>query len=343
MSAKTFGLDIGSSTLKAVSLKKNGATIVLEGAVVAPSPLKGPPSLVKLDQQTLSTAIRQMIVNAKLSTKSVNVSIPEGQVYTKIIEIPELSDQELAAALKWETEQYIPLPLDQVRTDYQILERRTRDGHKIMTVLLVAAPTNLLDKYEEMIELADLIPETIETELISVHRALFPLINSPDVSMIIHAGAATTDIAITRDGVLNMAFPLSLGGLAITRAVALDLGIDVTQAEDLKKTYGLNRDMFDGKIGKSLRPILESIAGETKKAMLLFREKNENANVKQVILSGGTAQLPGIDVFFTNSLGTQVVIGNCWQAHKIGNVPPELTRDASQYNVVVGLALHDLL
>lgn len=343
MSAKTFGLDIGSATMKAVAMVRSGNSISLEAAVVAPSSVNGYLSSSKADLQSLALSIKQMLANAQIITKSVNVSIPESQVYTKIIEIPQLSEQELEGALKWQTEQYIPLPLDQVRTDSQILDRREKDGSKIMTVLLVAAPISLIEKYETIIQGAGLIPEAIETELISAHRALFPLINTQEASMIVHAGASTTDIAITQNGVIQMAFPLSLGGLAITRAVALDLGIDVTQAEDLKRTYGLNTDMFDGKIGKSLRPILESIAGEIKKAVLLFKEKNENNPLKQIILSGGTAQLPGVDVFFTNTLGIQVTVGNCWDAYGIENVPDQLKAEASSYNVVSGLALRNLV
>ena len=105
----------------------------------------------------------------------------------------------------------------------------------------------------------------------------------------------------------------------------------------------MTKDTFEGKIGRSLTPILESITGDIKKAMLSFREKNNNEEIKQLILSGGTALLPGIDTFFTNVLGYQVVLGNCFSAYNMGNVPNELQIEAPSYNVVVGLALRNLL
>lgn len=343
MKAKTFGLDIGTTSIKVMSLRRDGIAYSLEAAAVAPSTMKGILSESIIDQQFLADTIKNMLNNAQIKTREVNVSIPESQVYTKILEMPQLSEQELGAALKWEMEQYIPLPLDQVRTDWQILERCEKDGRKTMNVLIIAAPNVVLSKYEKIMTMSGLLPQTIETEMISVQRAIFPLIHSPNPSIVVHLGASTTDVSVVKNGIANMVFYISLGGIAITRAVSVDLGIDINQAEDLKRAYGLNQEVFEGKIGKSLHPILESIVGDIKKAILLYKEKNDNEEIRQIILSGGSALLPGINTFFTNSLGIQVVLGNCWSAYNIGNVPNELLVDAPSYNVVVGLSLRDVV
>lgn len=341
--AKTFGIDIGTTSIKVLSLKKVSGGFSLEAVAVTPTNIKGLMSESLIDHQTMANSIRQMISNAQIKSQDVNVSIPESQVYTKIIEMPQLSEQELSAALKWEMEQYVPLPLSQVRTDWQILEKKEAEGKKIMNVLIVAAPIVMLEKYEKILSLAKLNPVAIETEVVAVQRSLRPLINSANPNIIVHLGASTTDVAIVKNGVLSMVFYISLGGIAITRAVSVDLGIDIGQAEDLKRAYGLSQDIFEGKIGKSLSPIIESIVGEIKKAILLYKEKNEGENINQIILSGGSAMLPGIGVFLTNALGTQVVLGNCWSSYNVSNVPNELLLDAPSYNVVAGLALRDLI
>ena len=343
MSAKTFGLDIGTTSLKAALIKKNGAEFVVDAIAIAPATSKGILSESLADQKELSDQIKQMLSSAGIKLLDVNISIPDSQVYTKVIEMPLLSDQELSAALKFEMEQYVPLPLDQVRTDWQILGRTEREGKKIMNVMIVAAPYSILDKYEKILSMAGLAPQAIETEIISVHRSLLPLINTPNPNMIIHIGASTTNVAVVKEGIINMAFSIGLGGLAITRAISLDLGIDITQAENFKKAYGLNQDAFEGKIGKSLSPILDSITGDIRKAILLFKEKNNNEEIRQIVLSGGSALLPGIDVYLTNTLGIQVLLGNSWGIYNIGNVPEQVMVDAPSYNVMVGLALRDLL
>lgn len=336
-----FGLDIGTTALKVVSLKKENSRFVLDAVGFAPVAVNSVLSESPIDQQALADSVKDILNQAGIKEQEVNLAIPESSVYTKIIEMPTLSEQELAAALRWEMEQYIPMPIDQVRTDWQIL-RKNETGEKKMDVLLVAAPIATIHKYETLLSLANLTAANVETEIISVHRALRPLVASMP-SIIVHMGATTTDIAVVKEGLLNMVFSISVGGLAITRAISLDLGIDAKQAEDYKRAYGLTRDTFEGKVGKSLYPIMESIVGDIKKAMLSYRQKNNNEEIKQVILSGGNAMLPGLDVYLTNTLNTQVVLGNCWDINAIDNVPDQVKLDFSRYNVVVGLALRDYI
>ena len=340
MSEKTFGLDIGTTSLRAAQVIKSGNAFSLQSVVVIPQQTRGILSESLADQQALSDSIRKMLENANLKTKNVNVSILDSQVYTKVIEMPELSEQEAAGALKFQMEQLVPLPLDQVRTDWQILGSLGGSEKKTMIVMIVAAPLAIINKYEKVLSLAGLIPEVIETEIISVHRALLPLVAASGPALLIHIGAEMTNVAIINNGVIILAFSISLGGIAITRAISVDLAIDLTQAESFKKTYGLNAQVFEGKIGRALTPILDSMVIDIKKAVLSFKQNN-NVDIKQIVLSGGSALLPGIDAYFTNKLGIQVVVGNSFDAYSIGNVPSELRVDAPSYNVVMGLALRD--
>lgn len=336
----TFGLDIGTTSIKALSIKKGGGSFEIEALGIVPSPIKGIASESPADLKVFTDAVRQAISTAGIKQREVNIALPESQVYTKIIEMPALSEKELAAALKYEMEQYIPLPLDQVKTDWQILGA---SQSKTTRILLVAASLNLIQKYESLADELGMVPATIETEMLSVHRSLFPLVNTQSSNMIVHLGAATSNIAVIENGEIVMVFTVDKGGVAISRAISIDLGIDPTQAEAYKKAYGLNKEAFEGKIGKSLFPILESILGDIKKTILLYKEKNPSQPITQIILSGGSALLPGIDIFFTNQLNIQVVLGNSFQVYGIKNVPQQIETEALSFNVVTGLALKEQL
>lgn len=356
MNLRVFGLDIGSTSIKSALVKKVGSEFTLESIAVSPSTPKGIISESLVDLEALADATRKMLISANLKTVNVAFSLPESQVYTKVIEMPLLSNQELSAALKFEMEQYIPLPLDQVKTDWVILGKteslsspgggadvHEQAGKKTMDVMIIAAPLNIINKYEKLSEMLNLKPESIESEVISVHRALLPLVNNTSSHMILHIGANTSSICIVKQGIIKTIISIPFGGTTITRAISLDLGIDSAQAESYKRAYGLNQDAFEGKIGKALEPLLQSIVGDVKKTMLSFREKNANEAISQMVLSGGSSLLPGLDVFFTNNLSTQVVLGNCFAAYSMGNVPQELAIQAPSFNVVVGLALRSLL
>lgn len=338
----TFGLDIGTTSIKALSIKKSGNAFAIESMGLGPAPQKGMLSESPEDIKILTEAIRSVISSANIHQKEVNIALPESQVYTKIIEMPSLSEKELAAALKYEMEQYIPLPLDQVKTDWQVLTPSSGQG-KTSRILLVAASQNLIKKYESVMDALGLVPSIVETEILSVHRSLFPLVNNQSSNMIVHMGAATTNIAVVENGQIVMVFTVDKGGIAITRAISLDLGIEMGQAESYKKAYGLNKDAFEGKIGKSLFPILESILGDIKKTILLYKERNPNQAITQIILSGGSAQLPGADIYFTNQLNIQVVLGNSFQVYDIKNIPAQVESDSLSFNVVTGLALKDVI
>ena len=336
-----FGLDIGQSSIKAVSFKKSGDKFEIDFVSVAPPFEKGIDSESLADQQVLAQSIKKMLDEAGVKKPQVNISLPENKIFTKIIEMPFISEKELSSALKWEMEQYIPLPLEQVRTDFQLLNTMDNGKTKRIRVFIVAAPIAIVEKYEKILEMAGLVPQTIETEIISTIRALNPLINTPQPSVVVSLGASTSNIAIVKNGILQTVYSIDLGGVAISRAIASELGISIEEAENYKKAYGLSKEAFDGKIGKSLNPILESIAGDIKKAMFSYKERNINEEIGQVVLSGGTALLPGIDAFLTNTLNTQVVIGRSWSVYNVTNVPEEILYDAPSYNVVAGLALKD--
>lgn len=333
-----FGLDIGTLTIKALSLKRSGNSYQIESMGVGPSSAKGIYSESPEDMKLFADAVRDVLSKANIKKKEVNIALPESQVYTKIIEMPNLTDKELAAALKYEMEQYVPLPLDQVLTDWQVLGPSTSEG-KTTRVLLIAASKNLISKYETVMEELGISVSTIETETLSVHRALYPLIKNQGASMIVHIGSSTTNIAIVENGELIMVFSLDRGGQAITRAISLDLAIDLRQAEAYKRAYGLNKDTFEGKIGKSLFPILESILGDIKKTILLYKQKSPNQQITQVVMSGGGSQLPGIDKYFANQLNIQVVLGSAFNVYNIGNIPEQIAAEALSFNVVTGLAL----
>jgi type IV pilus assembly protein PilM len=337
---KNIGLDIGTTSIKVVALKKEGESISVDAIALSPLMSHGLLSDSPIDQQIVADSIKTIFTQTGIKEKMVHLAIPESSVYTKILQMPQLSDQELSAALRWEMEQYVPMPLDKVRTDWQVLQRRT-SGDKMMDILLVAAPLATIQKYESVLSLSQLSPASVETEILSVHRALLPLVQTMP-SIIVHLGASSTDVALVKDGFLNMVFSIGIGGSAITRAISLDLGIDAKQAEDYKKAYGLTKEAFQGQIGKSLYPIIESIVGDIKKMMLSYRQNNNNEEIQQIVLSGGNALLPGLDVFLTNTLNAQVVIGNCWTVNNIQNVPEQIQGEFSKFTVVVGLALRDL-
>lgn len=339
MKNKSFGLDIGTSAMKAVWMESQGNGYFLDAVITTPTPEKGMLSESPLDQEQIAQSIRSMVSEAGITAKLVNIALPEGQVYTRVIEMPALSDKELQSAIYWEAEQYIPVPLSTITLDYRVLNRpqTPQEGNK-MDVLLVGAPTALIDKYEKILNLSGLTIASVETEILSVIRSIVIGDNFPS-SLVINMGATSTSLAIVRKGLLSFTYSIPTGGNAITRAIASDFGFPLQQAEQYKRIYGLSAENLEGKIGKAAQPVLSLTIAEMKKALAFYSEKFPSDPIRQAILSGGGAMLPGLTTYLTSAVGLETLISNPWKVLVSEKVPKDIVDNASTYNIAVGLAI----
>lgn len=340
MKDKPFGLDIGATSLKTVWLGEQKEGFILRTASVMPSVARGIMSESPLDQEEMIRNIRSVVTDAKINTPYVNIALPENLVYTKVLEMPVLSDKELSSAIYWEAEQYIPVPLPNVTLDFKVLSKSDpKETNAKMQVLLVAAPTALLDKYQKILEASGLILNAVETEILSVIRATIK--GESSNSLIVHIGAVSTLLAIVKNDLLVFAYTIPTGGSAINRAIATDFGFTMEQAEEYKKTYGITEKTLGGKIGQATMPILSSILTEVKKALSFYNEKYKEVPIRQIILSGGSAKLPGLDVFFVKNCGMEAVIANPWKILADQKIPKDILENAPEYAIAVGLAMRD--
>lgn len=333
------GLDIGSHSIKLIELAREGDQVALIAAGSMPTPPKALTSILQADTEALAVAIKQLFRDTGTKTRTVNIALPESKVFTRVIEVPQLSPRELTSAIKWEAEQYIPLPLDQVNVDFTVLRDSKATGTNKMEVLLVAAPKALVDRYVSIMELSDISVIGAETEIIATSRAIGRSLPRVRTVMIISLGAQTTDIAILRTGTLMFTRSVSAGGEAMTRAIAQNLDFNVTQAEEYKRAYGLQQDKLEGKITTAAKPIMDTIIGEVKRAMAFYSEKYKEDHVDTVILSGGTARLPGMVTYLAQALTCEVQLANPWVGIAKDARFNVLNTEGANFSIAVGLAL----
>ena len=339
MTKTTVGLDIGSHSIKLVELTREKSAVTLRAAGTVPTPPKSLTSTLAADHEALAVAIKKLFADTGVANREVSIALPESQVFTRVIEVPQLSSRELISAIQWEAEQYIPLPLEQVNVDFTVLRDAKETGSNKMDVLLVAAPKVLIEKYTRILDLADVTPIGVETEIIAASRALVRSVPTLKTVMIVSLGAQTTDVAILRSGVLAFTRSISAGGEAISRAVAQGLNFDISQAEEFKKTYGVESDKLEGKIVAAAKPVTDTIVAEMKRAVAFYSEKYKNDQVQTFILSGGTARLPGIVVFIAEAMEMEVQLANPWIGINKDSRFAALDSEGAVFTVSVGLSL----
>lgn len=335
-----LGLDIGSHSIKLIEIShENGENATLISAGSISTPPKALISNLPADHKAVSEAIKKLFKEAGARSREAHIALPESQVFTRVIEVPQLSERELASAIRWEAEQYVPLPLDQVNMDFTMLRSSRDTGTDKMEVLLVASPKALLEKYLNILDNADLYASGAETEIIAASRALSRTALSVKTSMIVSLGAQTSDFAILRSGILTFTRSISAGGEALSRALVQNLEFNQIQAEQYKKTYGLERNMLEGKIVTAVKPIMDTIVSEIKRAINHYQDRYKNERVDVILLSGGTAKLPGMVTYIAEETGIEVQLGNPWIGIRKDKRFDVLNNEGVTFCVAAGLAL----
>ena len=334
-----LGIDIGSHSIKLIEIGREKEVVTLLSAGSVPTPTKALSSNVAADSEAVAYVIKQLVRDTGAKSEKVNVALPESQVFTRVIEVPQLSNRELTSAIQWEAEQYIPLPLDQVNMDFTILRDAKTTVNGKMEVLLIAAPKVLIERYMTILELADLTPMFAETEVVASSRAIARSVSSLKNVVLISIGAQTTEITILHGGVIAFTRSISAGGEALSRSLSQSLDFTVVQAEEYKKTYGLQRGLLEGKLVTAMEPIMATILNELKRAIAFFGEKYTADRIEAIILSGGTAKLPGVVSYITEQIAIETQIANPWVGVQKEPRFTILDAEGPTFAVAAGLAM----
>lgn len=339
MPVQVFGLDIGRSFIKVARVKVSGKKRILEAASSIQAPEGGIMSESPVDLKKLSDAIAKCVDTAKIGLDKCAVSLLESQVVTRLIELPPLTDKELSAAIKWEAEQYIPLPVKDVNLEYQIVSRPETSGLDKMQVLLVAAPLRVINKYINVVKEAGLATAFLESESFALARSL----SGPQdpVTIIVSMGAVSTELVITNLGSVLFTRSVATGGAALTRAIMAEFNLPHDQAEQYKQAYGISEDKLSGKVAAVLKPILDVLVSEILKAVEFTHSVLNDNQAKRLTVCGGGSYLPGIIQFLAERTSLEVTFGDPWQDFEKEGPVMKIPGQGSVFAVATGLALRN--
>jgi len=338
------GLDIGSSAVKAVELRPAGKGFKVSAFAVEPIP---PDSIVDgaiIDGTAVADAIRRLFDNKGFKSKDVAASLSGNAVIVKKINLPVMTEAELAESIYWEAEQYIPFDIQDVNLDYQILDAGTGDAAKgTMEVLLVAAKKEKIADYTGVISQAGRVPVVVDVDAFALQNAYevnYGL--EPDhVVVLVNAGASAININIVTGDQSVFTRDISIGGNSYTEAVQKELNLPFDTAEQLKKGQSI-----DGASIEDVRPILqamtENVLLEIQKTFDFFKATATSDRIDRIVLSGGASRVDGFAQALQERFGTTVESFDpfrkiAFDAQKLGVADPEMAIPTAA--VAVGLAL----
>lgn len=353
-----LGIDIGSSAIKIVQLRKKGGKAVLETyGALALGPYAGVAvgRATNLPLEKTITALKDILREAHTTTTRGGVAIPFSSSFMTTMELPTSNERQLATMVPLEARKYIPVPITEVSLDWSIIpkdllkseeaaqEANLPAGQKIekTDILVVAIHNDTLAEYQSIVEQAKLDAGFFEIEIFSTMRSVVE--KSAETVMILDIGAASTKLYIVERGGVRLSHTINRGSQDITSSISSSLGVSVEQAEVMKRTVGYAKTSSDGKDVSGLVTLtLDFIFGEAQRVMLSYQHKHAKQITKVVLVGGGSAMKGILDIAKT-MLKTEVVQGDPFsKVEAPAFLTDVLKANGPEFAVALGIALRRL-
>ena len=343
-SKSVVGLDIGSSAVKAVELKAVGKGFKVVAFAIEAVP---PDSIVDgaiIDGAAVADAIRRVFENKAFKTKEVAASLSGNAVIVKKINLPIMTEAELAESIYWEAEQYIPFDIQDVNLDYQILNAGTgAESEGTMDVLLVAAKKEKIADYTGVISQAGRLPVIVDVDAFALQNAYEVNygLDPEAVVVLLNAGASAININIITGDQSVFTRDISMGGNSYTEAVQKELNLPFESAEQIKRNQPVEGVTFE-EVQPVLHAMTENVLLEIQKTFDFFKATASSDRIDRIVVSGGASRVDGFTASLQERFNTAVEVFDpfkmiAFDPAKLGISDPDgLSATAA---VAVGLAL----
>jgi len=334
-----FGLDIGFNSLKVMQSRPHGKQHQVLGYGVGGFDSSAIKDSVILKHEQIAAAIWDAFnknLIGTINTRRVALSIPASRTYTRTMNLPVIADSELPEAVRLEAEQYIPVPLDDLYFDYQVIDR----SEKGIELLAVATPKKIVDSHMELAAILGLEPVAFDTSIEAAGRLFHKQGDANDIpAVLIDFGTIAADITV-HDKTSIVTGTIPCGGDMFTDLIAKKLSVNKQEAHLIKSKYGIGKSKKQTEILDVLEPELNKLVREVKRMIRYYEERSGSTKkIGQVVTMGGGANMPGVSDFLTSNLRIPVRMCDPWRNFILNKLQPPSNVEKSLYMTVAGLSL----
>ncbi len=332
-----FGLDIGTTAVRLVQLSGGGPVKSLVRYGHVPIDTKISLSDAKSDMQKVAEIVRDLVIEAGVTSKNVAVGLPSQRVFSTVIDFDKLSIDELAQNIKFQADSLIPTPLEESKIDWALLGDSPKDDSKV-EILLSSVSNEYVESRLDLLESIGLNVIAFEPDSLALSRALIAE-DSKAVQLVVDIGNMNTDLVISMNGAPHLTRSIPSGTDAIVKAASQGLSIDEQQASQFVFKFGLNKDKLEGQIHQAIIGTVELLMTDIEKSVKYFEARYSGKKIESVIVTGGASVLPEFPLYIANKLGIPVEIGNAWRNVSYSqDMQNDIMAVSNQISVAVGLA-----
>ncbi|OGD68808.1 hypothetical protein A3E89_00735 [Candidatus Campbellbacteria bacterium RIFCSPHIGHO2_12_FULL_35_10] len=354
------GIDMGSSSLKVVQLKRQKGVAILEtyGELSL-----GPYANIEVGRATdlssaqLSEALVNLMKESNVTTKECGVSIPLKSSLVFNMELPTMDPKQLQQMIPIEARKYIPVPISEVELDWKVIPKdetavtsfmgednlstTKRDETPKTEVLVAAIHRDTVIRQKEIIAGAGLNLSFFEVEIFSTIRTATTqnILNFAVLDM----GSGATKLYIIEKGMIKDSHMIGRGSQDITLNIARATGISVNDAEQQKIKVGVvGTTDSEKEVSGVVYSSMEYIFNEASKAILAYQKKY-NKNIDKLVITGGGSIINGMLDFAKSHTEMEVEISNPFsKVEAPAFLDPLLKQVGPGFAVALGLALRGL-
>lgn len=308
----SVAVDIGDFSVKIakIQVSTQGPVLVAAGVKALPPPSGG--NDAKADGDGVGQVLTALARDLKIKESRVKLVISDPGLYVRQITIPRVGEDELQKAVRWQAEKFAPFSIDDAVVDYQPLDLSAAAGSNQMEIVIVAAANKMIDRYLQILRVAQLTPAMIDISPFAVARAAQKCcgLEPGEIVPVIDIGEQTSSVVVVRGDALLHARRFEVAGRHLTGAIAKARSLDPGQAQEHKRTLSLSANwdsLPEAKFEmKALQETLSDLVVQIDRSLAYCEKEHLTQGMTRLLLCGGGAHLAGLDQYLSARLGLAV-------------------------------------
>ncbi|MEI9999045.1 MAG: type IV pilus assembly protein PilM [Verrucomicrobiota bacterium] len=345
---KVLTVDLGTSTLKfgEFGIARNGSLTLLRFGTAE---LGLDPNKDEDRAKFITPTLARIYKEQRIKSHELYLSISGQSVFMRFVKLPPVDAAQVEQVVRFEAQQNVPFPIDEVTWDYQMMPARTA-GSTEAEAVIVAIKKEVLEAEVQAVERAGMAIKQVDVApfaLLNAFRYSEP--QTGDCSLIIDMGARSTNLVFVEKSSFWIR-NVPIAGNQISQAICNEMQEPFNAAETLKKgkgfvslggVYADPDDADAARISKLIRTTMTKLHVDINRSIAYYRTTLNGAPPKRVFLTGGSSQLPYLDLFIGDKLSLPVAYFN---PLRNVNLSPAVNTSYLQQNScyaaeLVGLAL----